>query len=58
MKRREFIRDAGMAAFGTLALTRGTFASSPAIAAQNATVAGLQSAMASKDMTSVQLVEF
>jgi len=58
MKRREFIRDAGMAAFGTIALTRGTFAASPVIAAQNATVAGLQSAMASKDMTSVQLVEF
>lgn len=58
MKRREFIRDAGLAAFGTFALTRGTFGASPAIAAQNATVAGLQSAMASKDMTSAQLVDF
>ncbi len=58
MKRREFIRDAGLAAFGTFALTRGTFAENRIIAAQNATVAGLQSAMAAKDMTSVQLVDF
>ncbi|HMT07222.1 MAG TPA: amidase [Pyrinomonadaceae bacterium] len=58
MKRREFIRDAGLAAFGTFALTHNAFADKDPFEGHRMSVAELQSMMTARTMSSVQLVDF